>query len=342
MGPESDQQSFTISSRGKESTDPVGVRRRRTVINSAPDRPEGTKVKLILALATLAVLPNQLSAATQVEETVHSFTNDPEILSPGFQVTADSWLLHFNARFANSCLADQGARILYTDLASRDPATGDAVRLVRVEQKLDPDGQGCPEIFNPVRRAYQVNMPVPATATSRLLLMDCREETPHRLSDLQLCSFDTREKRQRVQDLGVSPPIKALAIPDHNRLPVIRNIGISIGERTPSTEMTVESIQYSLRFEVVFPSVCHSEKGIEIEVIESRTGVSDVSGVPVLEWLSIVNRNSSNCKIDREVIRHYQVVRQARVDYRRSLVIINPAAPPDTSADFFVVKEILM
>ena len=287
-----------------------------------------------LVVVILAFCHADSFAGERVRAMERSLASNPEIFHPGLRKGNGAWELYFDARFLNDCLADTGIRVVYSDLGNTSFDENEDIRLVEVVQKVNP--AGCPDIYMPVQRRYRAEM-LPAKGVQRVVLMNCFDSASPTDSELQICSLVLGQARPRMDE--EKSYIQAVAEPrsQSDYLPVITNVQVS-GHLSDGGRF----FNFSLSFDVVFPSRYHAKKGIEVEMIESPLGVSDRTGSAVLDWLAVVNPGVSGCPADNgePIVRRYEVSRSVRSDYRRKLVVINRTAERLAAADLFSTQDI--
>lgn len=263
-----------------------------------------------------------LSAVVPLQITERSFSADPEILSPGLQVTASDWKLTFDARFQNHCLAESGVMVLYLDLSNTKKSSQKGTRLVTIRQKPNP--AGCPEIFRPVMRHFMVQMKL-VKEIDQMVLMDSRQERTGENKELQVSRLDIKQGESVPREQVAANPLYDLPY-----FPIVSDVVIS-GTFLPDQQL----LAYTTEFEVLFPTPCHASKGLEAEIIESRTGVSDEMGYPVLDWLFLINPGGAECSetLSAPITKRYSISREVSISYDRKLAVVNPTQQLGKGAD---------
>ena len=296
-------------------------------------RDGGVKTWFII-IVLIAVSPAGAIAEMPLSITERSLVSNPMIGQPGLRTEGRKWELFFDARFFNDCLADTGIATMYSDLGATSTEGSDGIRLFEIRQKPNP--AGCPDIYMPVTRHYRTEMS-PAHGVQRIVLMNCFDRGSEAESRFQVCVLAVPETGPWVDKADSRVPVVANPRPQTELLPVLSNLRIL---RSPGT--VGRRVTFTLGFDVVFPSDCHAEKGIEIEIIESPLGISDKTGNPVLEWLAVVNPGISDCPKNEKgmILRRYEVPRSVRSDYPRKLVVVNRTTPRLDSSELFFTADI--
>ena len=105
-----------------------------------------------------------------------SFTNDPIVVNARLDASHEPWRLHFDARFSNDCLADAGVQLGYVDVDPKKPER--ATRVLWLQQVPDP--RGCPDIYQPVTRAFFASIEPTGSAKILVLLNSHERRRPQR------------------------------------------------------------------------------------------------------------------------------------------------------------------
>ncbi len=254
-----------------------------------------------------------------------SATNEPEVRNATLSTAGEPWSLRFDARFANSCLADAGIEVEYLTVPSPSGEAATKERMVLVRQAPTP--LGCPEIYQPVLRRYAAEVEADRRVRRTWLINDAQAE-----SELQMRSLPLEPPESGEPDTGGRERVRATALPD----PPL------VGEVTVRRELMPDEreVEYVVHLDVLFADRCRFEAGAEASVLESRTGVSDRTGGAVIDWLLLLDRGASTCAgpdPGAPVRARYQIKRRVHADYDRKLVLLNAhERPPSDSRPFSV------
>ncbi len=218
-------------------------------------------------------------------------------------------------RFPNECLADAGLRVLHLDLVGRN----DGTRLIRLAQKKSPSG--CPEIWQPVTRRFLIEIG-DGDDFSRIMVMDWSGGGKGSDELLQTLTFN-REDVALAEDTDFSGSfIKTSPMFPGKMLPVLDDIVITAGTRMGHLR------DYRISFSLRYPSHFRTRNSISVYLMETRTGVSDRTGQPVVDWLFVLipgDHQYGEARGPMENIR-YTFVLQMLQTYKHRLAVVNPGS----------------
>lgn len=271
----------------------------------------------LLAVSLLLLgAPTRCSAVDGLTLQEFSFANDPVLRGAELRRGPERWILQFEARFANGCLADAGINVAYADLADPRARSG-GTRAVWVRQRVNPEG--CPDIFQPVVRRYAAELAPWKGAHNFVVLNYAPEDAARDAEELQLFRVDLEGREESGTPDRERLRVDAVPLHAGDGYPVISRLEVEGARATLG-------YRYTVRFTALFATSCRAERGATAALIESRLGVSERTGGPVLDWLLVVNPIASDCPASDgpPVSRAFEFAREVRADHDRRLVLLNP------------------
>ena len=110
-------------------------------------------------LSVMTIIPSLIVGANAQTHQINdveilSLTNYPKIIQPSLVIYKNILAVKFEASFANDCLLQAGAEAFYVDFPSHESQAQKDTRILLLKQNSTRNG--CPEIYQPVRRNYLV------------------------------------------------------------------------------------------------------------------------------------------------------------------------------------------
>jgi hypothetical protein len=242
---------------------------------------------------------------------VASFANNPLVIEPRLFTASTPWELHFEARFANDCLADNGLNMGFVDVPPPSTNTGQRKRVVVVQQRQT--GLACPEIFNPVTRPHVAEMPADPTLDAVTFLDAVQVQIDGAATETrQPYVIDPAQPQAAQPFSGATRRTVAELLFPEGRLPVLTDVTVA-GERVSSVKF-----RYTISFDIVFPARCFADGRLHAEIIESRTSIGDQTAAKVIDWLFVVNEPPDGCS---ETADGEAAVRSATVSSEVTLIL---------------------
>jgi hypothetical protein len=232
-----------------------------------------------------------------------------------------SWSVRIVAEFANVCLADGGIDVNLMTVGAFPPSSNQYERLVIVRQRRI--SEGCPDIYRPVTRNFEVKLPKDRNIQNHWLITDTAE------TGIQLL---TTELAVEPKDLSKLEDYRLVSSKQLFDLPNLINLQVK-------TELKREEsrLAYTVRFDID----CRNKNSVKATIRESRTGMSDLDDRPVIDWLWIQQNNkdtSADESIDRKVCGRFEIHRKIRSDYPRRLIVVNQSKIQSAEGPFSVYE----
>lgn len=252
---------------------------------------------------------------------VRSFVNDPVLSNSTLHTYMDRgskiWSLTFTTEFSNECLATASASAQYIDKYDHDHH--DALRIVLVQQNASSNG--CPDIYQPQKRLFRIDMPQD-TAINRILLMNYFESSRGWQSDYQIAILHTDAAVDTKPITSYQTlPLQRIAAATAT-LPLLLNLSARAETETISVPY------YNLQFDIQFANHCEADNGIDVYLLESRSDPANPQRDTLYDWLLVLLRNTDTVTVctnkAKTEMRHFALRRNYHVDYKRKLLILNP------------------
>jgi hypothetical protein len=227
----------------------------------------------------------------------------------------EPWQLRVSVRFSNECLADAGLKVFHLDLV--DQNQNGIARLIRLAQKKTPTG--CPEIWQPVTRCFIIGFPEDGDF-DRVMIMDWSNGGKGSDKLLQTLTLNREDVAPAIAPDFSGVFIETSPMFPGKMLPVLDNIVI-----TPGTHRGYIR-DYKISFTVRHPFKFSTRNGITAHIIETRTGVSDRKGLPVVDWLFVsvpADHKHREAQGAMDNYRH-EIILQLLQTYEHLLVVVNP------------------
>jgi hypothetical protein len=272
---------------------------------------------------TMTAWPGLCLSSESMTISEYSLSSGPQPTNISL-ISVNPWQLNISVRFSNECLASTGLKAFHLDLRY---LSGTA-RLIRLAQNKTP--YGCPEIWQPVIRHYLIRV-ADRNAIDKVMMMDWSGKGEGSDKLLQLLTL-TREDVARDIKKDISRvSIGTFPMFPGRVLPVIENLNITPGPRSGYLR------DYKVDFTVQLPLRFTELNKITSHVVETRTGVSDLLGQPIIDWLFVTipvdNKHRDAEGATRNI--RYEIKLQLLQTYEHRLVVANPGYSSSTLAEQF-------
>lgn len=268
----------------------------------------------VVGLSLWSLITNASTNSSLIFNTLsvseYSLTSEPQPLAMEV-IALTPWQVWANVRFPNVCLADAGLAARYLELDNITPKT----KLLRLMQLPNP--KGCPEIWRPVSRYFIIEIPN-SQELEKLVVLDWSQGGANANEVLQFVTLT----RQLSQNKRQGIPIQASLLFSNRILPKVDNIKIVV------SKCSNHLCRYHITFTVYHPPRCDNTKTkIYTQILETRTGVSDRMGLPVVNWLFVLIPHYSTCdsSTSQSFKHEYSLNLNFMKTYSHQLVIVNPA-----------------
>ncbi|MCP3868993.1 MAG: hypothetical protein GY703_13010 [Gammaproteobacteria bacterium] len=182
---------------------------------------------------------------------------------------------------------------------------------------------GCPEIWQPVTRRFLIEATDEVELETVVMMNWLQGDQP-----LQTLTIDRKHLAMGEEAAFDGPTIKTSPMFPGHALPVLDAVAITPGK----TEGYLRN--YKISFGLHYPFRPEGENSIRIHLGESRTGVSDRTGQPVVNWMFIlvpVEQAGEKANSRMAISRHSFIVPMLQI-YKHTLVVVNPESAQHGSA----------